>query len=85
LLGCAGKNKAKTAVLVAVGPKPEVETWRRPQNQLFDPGFLFTPSDSFSLGRTVLPQYKTLQPTDKQTDDRQTTQCIKGATDSTVG
>jgi len=36
--------------------KPEVEIWRRPPNQLFDPGFLFTPSVSFSLGRTVLPQ-----------------------------
>ena len=27
------------------------------KNQLFDPGFLFAPSDSFSLGRTVSPQY----------------------------
>ena len=50
--------------------------------KLFDPGFLFTPSDSFSLGRTILPQYKTLQMTD---DDRQTTQCTKGSTGSTVG
>jgi len=31
------------------------------------------------LGRTVLPQYKT-----SQTDDRQTTQCTKGSTDSMV-
>ena len=31
------------------------------KNQLFDPGFLFTPSDSFSIGRTVSPQYKTSQ------------------------
>jgi len=55
------------------------------KNQLFDPGFLFTPSESFSLGRTVLPQYKTSQ-TDRQTTDRrQTTQCTKGTTDSTVG
>jgi len=46
---------------------------------------LFTPSETFSLGRTVLPQYKTLQ-TDRQTDDRrQTTHCTKGSTDSTVG
>jgi len=37
----------------------------------FDPGFLFTPSDTFWLGRTVLPQYKTLQ-TDTQTDRRHT-------------
>jgi len=28
---------------VAVEAKPEVEIWRRPKNQLFDPGFLFTP------------------------------------------
>jgi len=40
-----------------------------PKNELFDPGFLFTPSESFLLGRTVSPQYKTLQRTD---DDRQT-------------
>ena len=39
------------------------------KNQLFDPGFLFTPSDSFSLGRTVLPQYKTSQTDRRQTDD----------------
>jgi len=38
------------------------------KNELFDPGFLFTPSDTFSLGRTILPQYKTSQ-TDRQTDD----------------
>jgi len=31
------------------------------KNQLFDPGFLFTSSDSFSLGCTVSPQYKTSQ------------------------
>jgi len=55
-----------------------------PKNQLFDPGFLFTPSDSFSLGHTVSPQYKTLQTTDRQTTDS-TTQCTKGSTDSTVG
>jgi len=35
-----GKNKAKTAVSVAVAAKPEVD----PKNELFDPGFLFTPS-----------------------------------------
>jgi len=50
------------------------------EKKLFDPDFLFTPSDSFSLGRTVLPQYKT-----SQTTDRQTTQCTKGTTDSTIG
>ena len=52
-----------------------------PKNQLFDPGFLFAPSDSFKLSRTVSPQCKTSQ----TTDDRQTTHCAKGATDSTVG
>jgi len=57
LLGYTSKNKAKTAILVAVAAKPEVEIWRRPQNELFDPDFLFTPSESFLLGRTVLPQY----------------------------
>jgi len=41
------------------------------KNELFDPGFLFTPSDTFWLGCTVLPQYKTLQ-TDRQTDRRHT-------------
>ena len=71
-LAVRAKNKAKTAVSVAVEAKPEVEIWQRPpKKQLFDPGFLFTPSDTFSLGRTVLPQYKTSQ-TDRQTD-RQTT------------
>jgi len=65
------KNKAKTAVLVAVAAKPEVEIWQQPKNELFDPGFLFTPSYTFWLGRTVLPQYKTLQ-TDRQTERRHT-------------
>jgi len=56
------------------------------KNQLFDPGFLFTPSDTFSLGRTVLPQYKMSQTDDTQTTDRrQTTHRAKGTTDSTVG
>jgi len=50
------------------------------QKMNFDPGFLFTPSDTFSLGCTVSPQYKTLQ-----TTDRQTTHRAKGTTDSTVG
>jgi len=50
----------------------------------FDPGFLFTPSDTFSLGRTVSPQYKTSQ-TDRRQTDRQTTHRAKGKTDSTVG
>jgi len=33
-----------------------------------DPGFLFTPSDSFLLGRTVSPQYNTKRHR-RQTDD----------------
>ena len=40
---------------------------------------------SCSLGRTVLPQYKTSQMPDRQTTDRQTTHCTIGSTDSTVG
>ena len=54
------------------------------KRNFFDPGFLFTPSDTFLLVRTVLPQYKTSQ-TDRQTTDRQTIQCTNGSTDSTVG
>ena len=30
-ISCTGKNKAKTAVSVAVQAKPEVEIWRRPK------------------------------------------------------
>ena len=71
---------------MAVAAKPEVEIWRRPKkNELFDPGFLFTPSDTFLLGRTVSPQYKTSQIDRRQTDRRQTTHRAKGSTDSTVG
>jgi len=38
------KIRQKTAVSMAVAAKPKVEIWRRPKNQLFDPGFLFTRS-----------------------------------------
>jgi len=57
------------------------------KNQLFDPGFVFTPSDRFWLGRTVLPQNKRSQTTDDRqtTTDRQTTQRAKGSTNTTVG
>ena len=66
---------------MAVAVKPEVEIWRRPpKKSTFDPGFLLTPSDTFSLGRTVSPQYKTSQTDGRQTDDTR----AKGATDSTV-
>jgi len=53
------------------------------KNQLFDTGFLFTPSESFWLGRPVLPQYKTSkrQTTDaRQTTDRQTDGWMDGMT-----
>jgi len=43
------------------------------KNELFDPGFLFTPSNTFLLGRTVLPQYKTSQTDRRQTTDRRDT------------
>jgi len=56
LFGCTGKNKAKTAVLVAVAAKPEVEIWRRPKKSTL-PWFPIRSSDSFWLGRTVSPQY----------------------------
>jgi len=39
LLGCIDKNKAKTAVWVAVAAKPEVEIWRRPKKSTFWPWF----------------------------------------------
>jgi len=35
LLGCTGKNKAKTAVSVAVAAKLEVEIWQRPKKMNF--------------------------------------------------
>jgi len=35
LLGSTGKNKAKTAVSVAVEAKPEVEIWQRPKTALW--------------------------------------------------
>ena len=66
------RQETQLKLAVADRTKPEVEIWRRPKNELFDPGFLFTPSDTFWLGRTVLPQYKTLQ-TDRQTTDRRHT------------
>jgi len=82
LLGYTGKNKAKTAVLVAVEAKPEVEIWRRAKKSTFSPWF---PIQSFRqfLARTY--HFATIQNvTDTQTD-KQTTQYTKGATDSTVG
>ena len=77
LLGCTGKNKAKTAISVAVEAKPEVEIWRRPKNN-------FLSLVSYSLLQTVLATIQNI--TDRQqTTDRQTTQCTIGWTDSTVG
>ena len=68
----ASKERQETQLKLAVADrtKPEVEIWRQPKHELFDPGFLFTPSDTFSLGCTVLPQYKTSQTTDRQRDRR---------------
>jgi len=88
MLDCTGKNKAKTAVSMAAEAKPEEKYGGDPKNQLFDPGFLLTPSDNF-LAKTY--HFATIQnvtdrwqTTVRQTD-RQTTQCAKGATDSMVG
>ena len=48
-----------------------------PKNQLFDPGFLYTPSGSF-FAKTY--HFATVQNvTDRQTTDRPTTQCTKGS------
>ena len=66
---------------MAVAAKLEVEIWQQPQNQLFDPDFLFTPSDSF-FARTY--RFATIQNvTDRRQTDRR--QCTKGSTNSTVG
>ena len=50
------KNKAKTAVWVAVAAKPEVEIWRRPKkiNSLTLVSYSLLQT-LFLLGRTVLP------------------------------
>ena len=73
-----GKNKAKTAVSVAVEAKPEVEIWRRPQKSTFWPWF---PIRSFRQFLAKTYRFATIQ----TFTDRQMTQCDKGATDSTVG
>jgi len=78
-----GKNKAKTAVSVAIEAKLEVEIWRRPKKSTFWPWF---PISSF---RQFLPKtchFATIQNiTDDRQTDRQTSQCAKGATDFRVG
>ena len=69
---------------MAVEATTEVEIWRRPKK------INLLALVSYSLLQTVfskdvrLATNKTSQ-TDRQTDDRQTTHCTKGATDSTVG
>jgi len=45
---------AKTAILVAVEAKLEVEIWRRLKKSTFDPCFLFAPSDSFHVRQHLL-------------------------------
>ena len=49
-----GKNGRLGGRIGETGSRNTVATQK---NQLFGPGFLFAPSDSFSLGRTVSPQY----------------------------
>ena len=72
-------ERAKTAVSVGIEAKPEVEILRQPQNQLFDPGSSFTPSDSLSLVR--IPFRHNTKRHRQMTVDRQTTLCTKGTTD----
>jgi len=76
--GLYGKNKAKTAVSVALEAKPEVEIWRQPQKSTFWPWF---PIHSF---RQLFARTYHFTTTQNVIDDRQTTQCTKGMTDSTV-
>jgi len=73
------KHKAKTAVLVAVAAKPEVEIWRRPQKWTLWPWF---PIHSFRRFFARTHRFATIQ---NVTDDRQTRHCTNGSTDSTVG
>jgi len=58
LLGCTGKNNAKTAVPLAVEMKPEVEIWWQPKKSTFWPWF---PIHSFHFA-TI----QTSQMTDRQ-------------------
>jgi len=69
---------------VAVVAKPEVEIWRWPKKSTFWPWFPIHYFIQF-FARTYC--FATIQNvTDRrQTTDRQTTQCTKGLTDSTVG
>ena len=78
-----GKNKAKTAVLVGVAAKPEVEIWRRPHKWTLWPWF---PIHSFRLFFARTYRFATIKNvTDDRQTDRQTTHCTIGSTDSTVG
>jgi len=61
-----GKNKAKTAVSVAVAAKPEVEIWRQPKKWTFWPWF---PIHSFRHFFARTYRFATIQ---NVTDDRQT-------------
>jgi len=62
-----GKNKAKTAVLVAVVAKLEVEIWRRPKKSTF---WLWFPIHSFRQFFARTYRFATIQ---NVTDDRQMT------------
>ena len=48
-----GKNGRLSGHIGETGSRSTAATQK---NQLFDPGFLFAPSDSFLLGHTVSPQ-----------------------------
>jgi len=77
LLGCTGKNKAKTAVSVAVEAKPGVMAATQNIN--------FLTLVSYSLLQTVLAKTYRFATIQNVTDDRQMTHCAKGVTDSAVG
>ena len=64
---------------MAVAAKPEVEIWRTTKKSTFWPSF---PIHSFGQFFARMYRFATIQ---NVTDDRQTTQCTKGLTDSTVG
>jgi len=63
-----GKNKAKTAISVAVAAKPEVEIWRRPKKSNFWPWF---PIPSFRHFSARTYRFATIQ--NVTDDDRQQT------------
>jgi len=70
LLGCTGKNKAKTAASVAVAAKPEVEIWWQPKKWTLWPWF---PIHFFRHFFARTYRFATIQNvTDRQMTGRQT-------------